>query len=473
MKVGSQHKIAYRVFITAAILVWAPCMSLGNGSSVWENTGAEEKVFKLTPSSVFKINPQLRLRFARGLWIDTQETPLPEIKAYPKFKSPRPLYGTIVLGGEDDVDPSARRSFAFVLDSTHPDQPLYNLLTIDLNRDLDLSNDRIRFPLRRQSPAQMLPYLGIQWQAYFPPVHIPLPCGDGRERSLEIIPRVIVYPQRTTLSLVTSIANQGMLSIGGRKFRAVLGHSMDIPGWFDHARNTLYLIRTDTGKPFYWQGADQLKTWHRVNGTFYGFSATPIGDRLSVRPYRGPMGTLKIGAGPRKLDRMTLHGSLESSDRIVAVGSNLEMEQLKPAAHAELPVGDYRPFQLIVEYGTLRIDLRQNLHSEEKLKDRQGRPHVYGLRIREHEPYVLDFSNTPQILFASPASSQTIRPGQRLSVKAMLTDPHLDMFVRNLETVDHSQTSGRSRPPRTPRSPTVLITRADGQSVAEGVMPFG
>jgi len=307
MKVESLNGTTCRIFITGAILLFAPCMSLGNGSSAWENTSAEEQVFKLKPTSVFKINPELRLYFARGLWIDTQETPLSEIKAFPKFKSSRPLYGRIVLGDNDDADPSAKRSFAFVLDSTHEDRPLYNLLTIDLDRDLDLSNDRIRFPLRRQSPANMLPYPGIQWQAYFPPMHIPLQSGDGRERSLEIIPRVIVYPQQTTLSLVTAVANQGMLSIDGRQFRAVLGHSMDIPGWFDHARNTLYLTRADTGKPFYWQGGDQLKTWHRINGTFYGFSATPIGDQLSVRPYRGPMGTLKIGAGPRKLDRMSLH----------------------------------------------------------------------------------------------------------------------------------------------------------------------
>lgn len=319
----------------------------------------------------------------------------------------------------------------------------------------------------------MLPYPAIQWQAYFPPIHIPLPFEDGIEESLEIIPRVIVSPQQTILSLVTAIANQGAFSIEGRRFRAVLGHSMDIPGWFDHPRNSLYLIRSDTGKSFHWEGADRLKTWHRIAGTFYGFSAPPIGDRLSVHPYRGPLGTLKVGPGPRSLKRMSLHGSLESSDRIVAVGSNLEMDRVKPADHSELPVGDYLPLHLLVEYGSLRVDLRQNPHSDGLQNDRQGRPNVYGLHIREHEPYVLDFSNTAQILFVSPATNNTIKPGQTLTVKAMLIDPQMDMVVRNLETINHAQSSERSRHRRARLNPSVLITRADGRKFAEGSMPFG
>lgn len=473
MTLKTQHMTARWLSVSAVFLVWTLPMSLGNGLSAWQTASAEEQVFRLKPTSVFRINPRLRLHFSRGLWINTQETPLPKIKAYPKFRSPRPLYGTILIGDRDDVDSDARSSFAFVLDSTYPNRPLYNLLTVDLNRDLDLSNDRICFPLRRQSPADMLPYPGIQWQAYFPPIHIPLQAGDGRERSLKVIPRVIVYPQRTTLSLVTAYANQGILNIDGRQFRTVLGHSMDIPGWFDNPRNTLYLIRLDTGSPFYWQGADQLKAWHRINGTYYGLSATPTGDQISVRPYRGALGTLKIGAGQRGLSQMTLHGSLESSERIVAVGGNLETDRIKPAAHSELPIGDYRPLHLVVAYDNLRIDLLHNTHSDSKPGHRRGRAPVYGIPIRKDRPYVLDFSDTPRILFVSPVSGESAGPGQLLMIKAVLIDPQLDVFIRNLETLDRPHAGGQSRPRPTRHHPTIRITRADGKSVAEGAMPFG
>lgn len=100
MKDESLHGTTCLVLITGIILLFAPCVSSARKLSTWEHASPGEQSFKLRPTSVFKINPELRLYFAQGLWIGTQETPLPEIKAFPKFKSSRPLYGRIVLGAK-------------------------------------------------------------------------------------------------------------------------------------------------------------------------------------------------------------------------------------------------------------------------------------------------------------------------------------------------------------------------------------
>ena len=51
----------------------------------------------------------------------------------------------------------------------------------------------------------------------------------------------------------------------------------------------------------------------------------------------------------------------------------------------------------------------------------------------------------------------------------MLVDPKLDFMIRRLYGPAENGSNGRARA----LDPKVLITRADGEKVAEGVMPFG
>ncbi len=60
------------------------------------------------------------------------------------------------------------------------------------------------------------------------------------------------------------------------------------------------------------------------------------------------------------------------------------------------------------------------------------RTRTYGIKIRKDEPFVLDFSNKPEVLFASPAKDKTFKPGEEISVKAVLVDPVLDIMIRRL-----------------------------------------
>jgi hypothetical protein len=132
-------------------------------------------------------------------------------------------------------------------------------------------------------------------------------------------------------------------------------------------------------------------------------------------------------------------------------------------------VGDYLPNYITVQLGRLHIGISHNYHSDGKPRDRGGRAHVYGLTVRRDKPCGLDFSNKPDVMFASPARDQRFKPGDTVEVKAVLVDPKLDFMIRHLDDTTKAESDPRSRS----LDPKVLITRANGEKVAEGVMPFG
>ena len=63
-------------------------------------------------------------------------------------------------------------------------------------------------------------------------------------------------------------------------------------------------------------------------------------------------------------------------------------------------------------------------------------------------------------------------------VMAVLVDPKLDIMIRRLEDTSRQQTKDAEGKPlgyarNLSLDPTVIISRAGGEKVAEGVMPFG
>ena len=127
------------------------------------------------------------------------------------------------------------------------------------------------------------------------------------------------------------------------------------------------------------------------------------------------------------------------------------------------------PNYISVEFGRLRIAISYNYHSEDKPRDRAGRARVYGMTVRKDRPYLLDFSNKPDVVFASPSGDQRFKPGDTIEVKAVLVDPKLDFMIRGFDDAPKTETNGRYRS----LDPKVLVTRANGEKVAEGVMPLG
>jgi hypothetical protein len=178
---------------------------------------------------------------------------------------------------------------------------------------------------------------------------------------------------------------------------------------------------------------------------------------------------------------------LRSEDTAVAVGGELErggkLERgwPKPAKSCRLPVGDYLPAIVTVTFGRLSITISNNYHADGQSRRPSSHPPIYGIKIREDKSYVFDFSNKPEVMFASPAKDHHVKLGQELTVKAVLIDPELDIMIRRLDDTTRKQkkeyVSSDGEKHTYERSvsldPKVVITRADGEKVAEGVMPFG
>jgi hypothetical protein len=89
-------------------------------------------------------------------------------------------------------------------------------------------------------------------------------------------------------------------------------------------------------------------------------------------------------------------------------------------------------------------------------------PNIYGIEIRKDKPYVLDFSNKPEVMFASPSMNQRIKAGVILEIRAYLHDPVTDIIVLELR---YSSFCHNKR-----LDPKIIITRQNGEVISKGSM---
>ena len=427
----------------------------------------DRSVFRLRKVSAFDLVEDVP-SFGRGQQGTCADVPDANVTAYPAFRSTQPIYGAVRFGQEPGRQDSGIR-FCFALDESGGTGSGYDRLYFDRNRDLDLTNDGVCKRLERRPKG--VPQLRVQTeqQPCYEYVKVPLPFGAQGERPLEVMPRLIIYESGFKgVQFITTQAREGRVKVAGRKFDVFLGHGYAVPGWFDHPWTALYLKpRDERVAGFDTWGGDRLMAMHQIGGTLYRFSATPAGDKLTVVPYEGPMGTFAVGAGSRDLDAPMIRGWLSSRETSVVVGRWSERSGLIDAESSRVPVGDYLLDLVTVTYGSLRIGISDNYHSDGRRQSiRQDRPRKYSIHICADQPFVLDFSAPPEVMFAAPARDQRVPPGDDVQVMAVLTDPVLDTMIRRLDVVEEAG-EGVSLDPK------VTVTRADGEVVAEGVMPFG
>ena len=441
-----------------------------------------DRTSRLKRISAFTVDQKLLVNFVRGQVSTCSDQPLSEVRVYPAFKSDKPLYGSIRLAEEYGRENSGIL-YHFAVDESQGMGKGYDRLYFDLNRDLDLTNDVPLASLRNPPKGAMLDYSTIKQQVCFHYLHVSFDFGSDSQQPLEIMPRLMVYDgEYADMSFVTTQARKGRITICGQRYDVLLGHNYVVSGWFNDPWTALHLIPDgNMNKRSQWQGADRLMAVHRIEGTYYCFSATPAGDELTARPYEGKLGTFMGGSGGRDIAYIGCGGSLCSTDRAVAVGSDLEDGRSQQSYESQIPVGDYLPRSLMVRYDKLIVSVSENYHGDGKPRGRMFTDKNYGIEICENEPFVFDFSNKPEVMFASPPKDYRIKPGEQLTVKAVLIDPELDIMIRRLtatsqkEKQQETMPGGRKHTYWTDVSldPKVVITRANGEQVAEGVMPFG
>ncbi len=363
----------------------------------------------------------------------------------------------------------------------------YDRLYFDLNRDLDLTNDPVLKPMKAppwdaipqfswsHSEKMVFQYLEVQFD-YGPGVGLKpfriLPWFESNENN-----------KQRTMYFVAATACEGTIRIGTHHYAALLAQAHLITGRFDRPSTALYRRPLDTREQHGYRGfdADVLGTMQRVDSQLYVISASPLGDKLMVKPYRGDYGAFQIGPGGRDIKEIGLSGSLCSPTAALSVGSDRTAEGLREKiSRCQVPVGDYLPAYLTIEYGPLRIGLADNHHSDGKPRDAERR-RAYNIKIRKDKPFVLDFSNRPEVLFASPAKDQTFRPGDEIRVAAVLVDPVLDVMIRSLSDARRTQKAtfslGNGAEINYGKDlsldPLVAITDSAGKTVSQGEMPFG
>lgn len=444
--------------------------------------------------------------------------PLPQVRKYPPLKSKHPWYGEVVFDRRPD-EPKSGKTFTFVLDESRktpearPEEDsrsvlgklvdllsgkseadskqagnviTYDRLYFDLNGDLDLTNDPVLKPLDSPPPAAVIRWPAKQ-KVVFGELTVPLDGGPGRGmQSVRLMPRLALResqgkPYATVLFLPLA-ARRGTVQIGSRQYTAVLGQPYSLSGRFDLPTTYLRLIPSEGGQSReYWWGSDTLSALRWDGDRFYQTRATPGGDSLLVAPYRGELGTFKIGPGSRKLDHIGISGSLRSRTAAVPIGKfSGKTSMPDEVQECQLPVGDYVTTALNINYSHLRIFISENYHADGERFVTFTKKWVYGVQIRKEKPFVLDFSNKPEVLFVSPGKEKTFHPGDEIQVKAVLIDPVLDIMIRELEDTkrkkketvragDQEVTSEHNLS----LDPTVTIRDASGKTVAEGPMPFG
>ena len=443
-----------------------------------EANAASGRVFKLREVSVFGAGND---NFLRGQMCRCQDKAFSEVAHYPAFVSQVPIYGSVRFGGRPD-ETNSGAVYYFAVDESCGTGKGYDRLYFDANRDLDLRNDPV-VKLQKTLPDHGYKpnFSGIKAVAAFDFLKVSLDANGSTLNPVEIMPRLLLTGNETNtyrfMFFVRTHFFEGNIKIAGEKFRAQLGNDYAVS---DFSSPGAALALSGGKSSFDWWGGDRISAMHKVNGRFFSFSASPAGDELTVHPYSGDLGTFEVGPGTRKLTKpnFSLTGSLEARDWAVAAGGDIKDGRPVEVSRCQVPVGDYLPEFLTLNFGQLRIQLSQNYHSEGKRQSRDGRPNVYGITIRKDQPFVLDFANQPEVMFTSPTNSQHIKPGDTLLVAAVLVDPKLDIMIRRLEDTSRKQTKDADGKPlgyerNLSLDPIVIITRTNGEKVAEGVMPFG
>jgi hypothetical protein len=431
-------------------------------------TQSEPSQFPLKEISVFGYEGPIKDRLKWGQQADEcGENPNEKVKTYPQLTSQRPLYGSVTFD-KHFLRPESGILYCFVLDESAGTGSGYDRFYFDANRDLDLTNDGVlkRMP---ELPAGAELQVHAQADVFFEQLDLILDHGpDEGTRRLEVIPRFTAYEDGPTNFLfLVPTARTGKISIGPKEAEVVLAQTYFAAGRFDRPTTALFLIGQEEPLGF-------LSLMRCEQGRFYSLSATPSGDKLTVTPYDGPLGTFDVGGGRDETDADLELGWLHTENAFFDLGT-CPHEGRK----IRLPAGDYRPFRLAINLGKLRVGVAAKISAPGACGENAGRPPVFGIKVREDKPFLFELPKSIAAEFVKPAVGQPFRAGDEIKVEVSIKDPVMDILIAGLE--DTTQKVGESikLPNGTEYQqylrldPTVKIVSSSGECVAQDKLPFG
>ena len=267
---------------------------------------------------------------------------------------------------------------------------------------------------------------------------------------------------------------QTQITLANRPFKIILG---------DKPEREFYVYDIEKGFSPYWWGSRSLHSYHKIDDKFFEFMLIEGGTKIAARSYKGQLGVIKAGKGDRELEKVEFSGSVSQKTNVAApIGIIKEQHWPSPVEECSIPIGDYTAYIMVVTYDNLSIWISNNQYPNAQGQYSHNDT-VYGMQVRQDKPYVLDFSNEPMVIFYRPPMSQTtFSRGDEIKFETVLIDPKLDIMIERLYdtsvTVDkeYKDRDGKViHTAKVPKSldPKVVIARADGEVIAEGVMPFG
>jgi hypothetical protein len=444
---------------------------------------AGQFVINMKEISSFKVPSRNRnhMDFVRGIYAWPKDEPFKEVIQYPDLHTDKPLYGELPV--YSDLQNVSKTLYWVIDESTGPGKG-YDTFIVDLNNDLDLSNDKPLTVQKSPPKGAVLKTEYMKKQTCFSTFTLNFDNDKNSSHSIEVMPRLWFYKDSPRLNLVPTTVRRGRFKLAGKKFDVYLG--------YDSVRNKLndslcsfFLVNKDDPEtPATWEGAGQLLAMHRIGSSLYQFSATTHGDKVTATKYKGDFGTLELRAGSRNFKNLRIiKGSVFSSDlHGLSIGDGItEAGAKRPSYSCQLPTGDYTLSYTTIQYGPLSISISNNYHSEgqqmAKIRPKLAfEKWIYGIKIRKERPFILDFSNEPEVLFIEPTRTQRFKTDDEVKVMAVIIDPELDIMIRHLrKMMDTYYPDGKRirNQKLTSLDPKVVITRADGEKVAEGIMPFG
>jgi hypothetical protein len=267
---------------------------------------------------------------------------------------------------------------------------------------------------------------------------------------------------------------QSRLTLANRPFMVLLG---------DRPEREFFLYDIENKYAPYWWGSWSLYSYHKIDDKFYEFILIEDGEKIAVRQYKGEMGTIKVGKGSRELEKVEFNGSVHQAGNVSAPIGTIKEHWPESVGEYQVPVGDYTANIMHVTFDNLDICISNNYHTNAQGQSGGDKKIVYGMMVRENKPYVFDFSNKPMVVFDQPPTSKTtFSRGEEIKFAAVLIDPKLDIMIRGLDDtsvkVDRELKDPNGKVIQTIKvskslDPNVVITRDDGEIIAEGVMPFG
>ncbi len=505
--------VKLRIFLAAIALLGA--------ALTFSSVAQDDAVFEMKEASVLDEDGSLISDYFRYGVVALQGAPCTTTPAkdvvYPKLKSKSPLYGQISFRGGFGMYGSGLgvgtvgKGYYFVIDESAPDetakgeadkpalqQPVrtratlgrvanaesaklaakYDTLYFDANRDSDLTNDPVRKVSKKRPTGLFSLGGGTAGTRVFDFVQVKRE-GDGQtdEGRVKLLPWLNIQSRRQAyFILMSTVVRKGNIRIAGQDYEAMMGNRF-------YGSSTSLLMKP--AKSSGTRGSSQwkpvpLNTMHQSEDGFYTVSVDPDGSKVTVRPYRGKYGQFEIGTKGREIEKLGIVGSLQSKDQVmVALGKPDYFYTAERPKQCRLPVGDYQPSYITVDYGSVTVRLSASSYNTSGQRTAQS---GFGIKIQEDKPFVLDFAKQPTIVFTGPTKGQVYRPGRTISIKALMLEPELGMMIRGLydttnKTGTRTTTNEQGKSVSVPRyaslHPTVSITDSSGRQVANGTMPFG